>query len=116
MDQPQTPPPPSDPRTRGELVVTERAAIKVVEGAFSQNAPNVSRPSVQIMSMSDDAVEIQVSFAVDYPTAALTEVLAGVRRTVALEVARQLSRPVTRLDLTVSEFTTPTPTPPRRVV
>ena len=114
MDQPPTPPPPSDPRTRGALVVSERAAIKLVEGAFTHNAPTVSQPSVRIMSMSDNAVEIQVDLAIEYPTAPLTRVLAGIRSTVALEVARQLSRPVPRLDLTVSEFIAPT-RPRRRV-
>ncbi len=89
--------------------------MKVVEGALSHGAPNVSQTSVRIMSMSDEAVEIQVDLALDYPIDPLTNILADVRRTVALEVARLLNRPVTRLDLTVSKFTDPTPAPRRRV-
>ena len=115
MEEPPTPAPRSDPRTRGELFVSERVAVKIVEGALSHHAPNVSGPKVRVVSLSDTAVELRVSVAVLYPTAPLTGVLAGVRQSVGPEVSRQLGRSVTRLDLTVWEFTAPPPPPRRRV-
>jgi uncharacterized alkaline shock family protein YloU len=105
-----------DPAGRGLLVIEDRAARRVIEGAIRRHAPNVFDPDVRIVSMSGDGVEVDVSFSLEYPTDALSRVLADVRRRVTGEIARQLGSPVRRIDLTVAEFITSRPAPRRRVI
>jgi hypothetical protein len=104
------------PAQRGLLVIEERAAQHVVEGIIERKSPAVSDPQVNVVSLGDDGVELDVSVTLEYPSDPLSGVLATLRRDLAAETARQLGRPVRRMELTVAEFVTSRPAPPRRVM
>jgi hypothetical protein len=106
----------SQPAQRGLLVIEERAAQHVVEGVLERTSLVVTDPQVKVVSLSDDGVELDVAVTLEYPTDPLSGVLATLRRDVTAEAARQLGRPVRRMELTVAEFVTSRPAPPRRVV
>jgi hypothetical protein len=104
------------PAQRGLLVIEERAAKHVVEGVIERTSPAASDPQVNVVSLSDDGVELDVSVTLEYPTAPLSGVLATLRRDVTAEAGRQLGRPVRRMELTVADFVTRPPAPARRVM
>lgn len=106
--------PPSSSGRRGELTITERAARHLVEGVV-ERVPSAGDAQVEVLSLADDGIELQVSLVLEYPTGPASDVLREVRRQVATETGRQLGRPVRRLDLIVSEFVISRPTAGRRV-
>jgi hypothetical protein len=85
------------PAQRGLLVVEARAAQRLIEGVVERSSPNVSDPHVDIRSLSDDGIEIDMSISLEYPSDPLSSVLADLRRRVAAEAGRQLGRPVRRV-------------------
>jgi hypothetical protein len=91
---------------RGVLVVTNRAAQRLVEGVIAHTAPHVTRPDVRVSSLSDEAAEFAITLKLEYPDAPLSRTLDDLRRRIAIETGRLLGRPVRRIDLTVSEFIT----------
>ena len=104
------------PEQRGLLVIEERAAQHLIEEVIERTSPAVTDPQVNVVSLSDDGVELDVSVTLEYPTEPLSGILAVLRRDVTAEAARQLGRPVRRMELTVAEFVTRRPAPPRRVI
>jgi hypothetical protein len=91
---------------RGVLVVTNRAAQRLVEGVIAHVAPHVTRPDVHVTSLTDEAAEFAITLRMEYPDAPLSRTLDDLRRRIASETGRFLGRPVRRIDLTVSEFIT----------
>ena len=102
----------AEPRAvRGDLVVTERAARRVLEGVIAERAQSAHEPRVRVRALADDGVEFDAVVVLDYPTRPLSEVLADLRRTIGAEAGRQLGRPVRRIDITIADFA---PNPGRR--
>jgi len=107
-------PAPPGSAERGVLVVTDRAAQRLVEGVIAHTAPHVMRSDVRVSSLSDEAAEFAITLRLEYPEAPLSRILDDLRRRIANETSRFLGRPVRRIDLTVAEFIT-RPTMRRRV-
>jgi len=106
-------PAPHTSAERGVLVVTDRAAQRLVEGVIAHTAPQAMRPDVRVSSLSDEAAEFAITLRLEYPDAPLSRILDDLRRRIATETSRFLGRPVRRVDLTVSEFVTRPTTRPR---
>jgi hypothetical protein len=91
---------------RGLLVVTNRAAQRLVEGVIAHTSPEVARADVHVSALSEEAADFAITLGLAYPDAPLSRILDDLRRRIADETSRFLGRPVRRIDLTVCEFIT----------
>jgi len=89
---------------RGRLVVTERAAQHLVQGAAERAALGTRDVDVSITRLDDDGLSAEIRLTIEYPRDALTATLARFRRDVVTRVEGLLGRPVNRLDVMVTDL------------
>jgi hypothetical protein len=105
-------PPPdqrSAPAARGRLIITNRAAQHVVEGAAVRTSLGITDVDVDITDVTDNGIVARITVAAHYPNGALSHALTEFRRTVAADVSRLVGRPMRRLDVIVKDLTIDVP-------
>ena len=94
----------SETGDRGRLIVSDRAARRLVQGVAERGPLRTRDVSVDIDHLDESGVSARVEFAAEYPDSALSGVLEGFRQHVGHEVGRLLGRPLRRLDVVVSDL------------
>lgn len=92
------------PGERGHLVIPGRVISKVAARSIELHGECAPGPSVEIVDLGHDTVELSASMKLPYPDRPLSPVLSQLRTEVAADLERLTGRGVRRLDLRVDAF------------
>lgn len=95
---------PVPPGERGQLVIPGKVISKVVARSIELRGECAPGPSVEVVDLGTDDVELTASLQLPYPEGSLSPVLSQLRADVAADLERLTGRRVRRLDLRVDEF------------
>jgi len=93
-----------EPRRRGRLIVSERAARRLIQGVAERGPLRTRDVDVHIDHLDTDGVRARLKITAEYPEAALSAALEQFRQHVGQDVNRLLGRPLRRLDVVVSDL------------
>jgi uncharacterized alkaline shock family protein YloU len=91
-------------RQLGRLIVTERAARRLIQGVAARGPLRTRDVKVDVDHLDDNGVSARLEFAAEYPDSALSSTLEQFRQHVSHEVKRLLGRPLRQLDVVVSDL------------
>jgi len=91
-------------RGRGRLIVTDRAAGRLIRGVAERGPLRTRDVDVDLDRVDDTGVSARIELAAEYPDSALSTALEHFREHVSHEVERLLGRPLLRLDVVVSDL------------
>jgi uncharacterized alkaline shock family protein YloU len=89
---------------RGRLIVTDRAARRLIRGVAERGPLRARDVDVDLDRVDEQGVSARIELAAEYPDSALSTALEQFRQHVSHEVERLLGRPVLRLDVVVSDL------------
>jgi hypothetical protein len=93
-----------EPRRRGRLIVTDRAARHLIQGVAERGPLRTRDVDVHVDHLDADGVSARLELTAEYPETSLTVALERFRHHVEHDVSRLLGRPLRRLDVVVSDL------------
>ena len=94
----------TEARRRGRLIVSDRAARRLIQGVAERGPLRTRDVDVHIDHLDADGVNAHLALTAEYPEAPLSVALERFRHHVEQDVRRLLGRPLRRLDLVVSDL------------